>query len=347
MDGTMKILALIISSTLLTACAMSPTYYNPNITDPTALERQRIIDEGYCTQAAAGAVPLPQVRYYQSGIQNYQISGNIQSYDPSGYSTRSNYIGSVNSYQNPGDAFATGVANGINMGAAIRANKEHDVVFQGCMYSLGWTTDKNSLSRAAQMAVTTNDNDTTYFSIALAKAEAGDSEMMGLVAYAYEIGKGTAINLDKAIYWATKASEKENSGASFQLAKIYYGKDYPLYTNLEKMSFYLQQSAEQGDVNGQGLLGFEYLSGDNAFHRDFAKAMKWSIKACQKNNAMSCGNVGSMFLGGLGVKKDLIQAHRYFLKAERLGLEGVSSFRKEIEKDMTDTQRREAEKNVL
>lgn len=343
----MKILAPVVSSLLLTACAMSPTYYNHNITDRTTLERQRIIDEGYCTQAAAGAVPLPQVRYYQSGVQNYQINGNIQSYSQNGYSTRSNYTGNVSSYQSPSDAFTAGIANGMNMGMAMRAKKNRDAVFKGCMYSLGWTTDKNALSSVIPTAVPAKEADTTYFSLALVKAEGGDSEMMGLVAYAYEIGKGTAIDLGKAIYWATKASEKGNARASFQLVKIYHGERYPLYANLEKLRFYLLMSAEQGDVDGQGLLGFEYLAGDNAFKRNFAKAMEWSMKACQKDEVMSCGNVGVMFMGGLGVNKDLIQAHRYFHKAERLGLKDASAFIRKLEKNMTDVQRREAMNSAL
>lgn len=78
-----------------------------------AVERQRIIDEGYCTQAAAGAVPLPQVRYYQSGIQSYQINGNIQSLNTNGNYTSSNYTGNVTSYTNSSDAFSAGFANGM------------------------------------------------------------------------------------------------------------------------------------------------------------------------------------------------------------------------------------------
>ena len=134
---------IVVASVLaLTGCAT--TYYNPNITDATALERQRAIDEGYCTRASAGSVPIPQVRAYQPQQQNYQIAGTVNTYTPNaGYST-SNYSANVYSQPNPGAAFASGFASGANMGAAFAAAHAQEKIFHGCMLALGWNKDKDA-----------------------------------------------------------------------------------------------------------------------------------------------------------------------------------------------------------
>lgn len=340
----MKLLAApVVSSILLTACAMSPSYYNPNITDSTALERQRIIDEGYCTQAAAGSVPVPQVRYYQSGVQNYQITGNIQSYGSDGYSTSSNYFGNVNSYQSPGGAFTTGLANGINMGAAIRASRERDAVFQGCMLSLGWTTDKNAIAIIAPSTTRlANAEDAKYFSIYLERAKAGDSNAQDVVAAAYQAGRGTAIDIEKTIYWATKASDQGEARASFRLSEVYLGESYPAYADPSLMRFYLQRSADQGFDLGKSILGLMYMAGEKGFPKDASKAMELSLSACQNKDAQGCVNVGILFGSGMGVKENLVMAHQFFSYAKNYGFEQAEGLIKKTESMMTKGQLLEA-----
>lgn len=148
----MRIIKLLTLLAFIAISGCATTYYNPNIADVTALERQRAIDEGYCTKASAGSVPMPQVRAYQPQQQNYQISGTMNTYTPnSGYST-SNYSANVYSQPNPGAAFASGLANGMNMGAAIAARQAEEKIFHGCMLSLGWTTDKDAKPSAPTSA---------------------------------------------------------------------------------------------------------------------------------------------------------------------------------------------------
>lgn len=117
----------------------STTYYNPNITDPVALERQKTIDEAHCTQVSVGSIPMPEVRHYQSGVQNYQINSTTRTYNTDGSSSTSYMSGYASSYPNPGDAFSAGLANGASMGAALAAEKQRRQVMDGCMYTLGWT----------------------------------------------------------------------------------------------------------------------------------------------------------------------------------------------------------------
>lgn len=330
----------VIASFLLSGCAT--TYYNPHITDAGALQRQRIIDEGYCTQVASGSVPMPEVRHYQSGVQNYQITGNARTYGSNGYSTNSYYTGSVTAYPNSGDAFAAGMANGMNMGAAIRAGQERRQVMQGCMYSLGWTTDKNASAQPSNSPAKTKTQGEEFFDIALSRAEAGDPKMQTMVATAYMQGEDAPKDVEKAIYWLGKASDQGSAEASFQLAYIYAGQVEAKYADRQLMILNIQRAAEQGEGMAQSMLGTMYQTGDSGLPKDLNKAVEWYMKACSNNDAIGYLGMGSLYAMGKGVKQDPIQAHRFFTRAEELGNADAAGFRKLLEKQMTEAQLREA-----
>ncbi|WP_095597459.1 tetratricopeptide repeat protein [Pseudomonas sp. PIC25] len=330
----------VIASFLLSGCATS--YYNPNITDAGALERQRIIDEGYCTQVAAGSVPMPEVRHYQSGIQNYQITGNTRTYGSDGYSANSYYSGNVTAYPSSGDAFSAGMANGMNMGAAIRAGQERKQVMQGCMYSLGWTTDKHATTTLTPASTKAKTQGEEFFEIALADAEAGDPKMQTRVATAYMEGKDAPKDLQEAIRWLDKASAQGYSEASFQLAYIYSGRVDPQYADTQMMLLSIQKAAEQGEGMAQSMLGSMYYSGSNGLPQDTGKAIEWYKKACGNNDANGFLGMGTLYALGHGLKKDPIQAHRFFTKSEELGNPEAAEYRKMLEEHMTEAQIREA-----
>lgn len=138
-----KALLLVIIVASLSGCHHAVTYYNPQIEDGAFLQRQFTIDDGYCTSAAAGSVPIPQVRIYTPPPNNYSFSGQATTYNPySGYSTTT-YQGTAHSY--PTSGFAQGFANGMNIGAAMAARKKQDRVYHACMVALGWTTNKGEV----------------------------------------------------------------------------------------------------------------------------------------------------------------------------------------------------------
>lgn len=331
---------LFTATLLLSGCGT--TYYNSNISDPAALERQRIIDKAYCTQAAAGSVPMPEVRYYQSGIQSYQINGNVRSYSSNGYSTNSSYNGVVTSYPNAGEAFSAGMANGMNMGAAIAAAQARKQVMQGCMYSLGWTTDKNAGASYLKPQLPAKTQGEAFFDMALAAAETGDPKMQTRVATAYLEGKDAPRDPEKAIYWLNKASEQGYSEASFQLSYIYFGSAYPQYKDQQMMLLYLQKAAEQGEGMAQSMIGAMYTNGTNGYPKDPKLAAKWFLKACENNDANGFFGMASLYALGEGVEKNPIKAYRLFVKAEELGNEMAAPYRSLLEQHMTRAQIQEA-----
>lgn len=322
--------------------ACSTQYYNPNITDSAALERQRIIDEGYCTRVASGAVPMPQVRHYQTGVQSYQIAGSSQTYSSNGYSANSYYTGSVSATPNAGEAFSAGVANGLNMGAAIQAGQERKQVMQGCMYSLGWTTDSHAATAMTQSATSAKSQGEEFFAKALEAAKAGDPQMQTRVATAYLEGKDTPKNPEKAMYWLDQASAQGHSEATFLLAYIYSGSKYPQYADQQLMSLYLQKAAEQGNGTAQGMLGSMYYSGSNGFPKDIDRAVAWFKSASDNNDAMGYFGLASLYALGEGVRKDPVQAYKLFTKAEELGNKNAASYRALLKQHMTEAQIREA-----
>lgn len=147
------------AAVILVGCATPKTYINPFITDQVAQSRQLAIDGGYCTRAAAGSVPIPQVRAYSSGQQNYTVTGTASTYNPSsGYST-STYSGTARSTPSAGAAFAGGFADGLNMGAAIGARLERDKVYHGCMVALGWATSQEEAEHMRRERVSERQQD--------------------------------------------------------------------------------------------------------------------------------------------------------------------------------------------
>lgn len=148
---------VLIASVLLVCSGCATTkYYNPNITNDSERQRQFAIDDGYCVQASDGAVPIPEVRYYQPEQTHYTINATTTAYNSRSGLTTYNTTGSVNSYQSPSNAFANGFANGASIGAAIAANERRQRVYHGCMVNLGWTTDINEKAKPKEIDLYSN-----------------------------------------------------------------------------------------------------------------------------------------------------------------------------------------------
>lgn len=145
-----RIAVLLTGVALLSGCATAPSYHNPNIVDPIAAKRQFDIDDGYCTGVSSGSVPMPMVRTYVPGQQAYTINGTGSMFTPGVGTSSYGYQARVTPVPNPGAAFATGMANGMNMGIAMRAAQDRQRVYHGCMVSLGWSNDPEVLAAASK-----------------------------------------------------------------------------------------------------------------------------------------------------------------------------------------------------
>jgi uncharacterized protein len=106
-------------------------------------------------------------------------------------------------------------------------------------------------------------------------AKHGDSVAMNALGYCYDIGLGTAPNLNDALKWYKRAASKNDRGAQHNLAKLYRA--------------------------GYGV------------PRDAAEAARLEQKACDAGNPFACSEMATAYLEGQGVAQDTAQALRYGL----------------------------------
>lgn len=144
----MRVIGALLTAGMLTGCT---TWHNENISDPAALKRQLVIDEGYCTRVAVGVVPMPEIRVYDPSQQSYTINGSVSHGAQTSY-----YTGTVSPTAGGfAGGFASGVSQGAALGTAIRVQNERGAIVKGCMFNLGWSNTPQP-PRAAKESSTIN-----------------------------------------------------------------------------------------------------------------------------------------------------------------------------------------------
>ena len=124
---------------------------------------------------------------------------------------------------------------------------------------------------------------------------------------------------------------------------IYAGYLNTEYTDLQKMTLYLQKSAEQGESVAQNTLATMYLFGAKGYSKDLSKSIHWFTKSCEQNDGYGCLAIGNSYALAMGVKKDLVKAHKFYVKAEKYGQQDAATKSIDIiEKKMTKAQLKKA-----
>lgn len=239
----MKIKYLLLLGGLLSLSACSTIYYNPNIKNQDELEHQRITDEGFCTKVSVGSVPMPSIQHNQTSNRNYNSSGNIQTRYSNGSTSNSTYNSTISSYPNAGEAFSSGLANGANVGLALRAQMDQKKIYKGCMYNLGWTTtkpkNKDTIEEEIELLKKASANGSSEASFMLYKLYAG------LYSHDHE-------NKELMLKYLKLSSTQNNSSAQAVLAQEYYSGNI-LSKDYDNSASLFQKSCEQN--NDIGCLG--------------------------------------------------------------------------------------------
>lgn len=142
-----SIVVLIVAS--LAGCASQPTapqvfpeWWNRNL-EGHALQQQFRVDDPYCTNAANGSVPMPQVRVYRPEQESYQISAKVRTTD-------SNFNVSTQEIEATVRPAPKGIAQSMNEGMEMARREEaqrqavriaeasRTLYYEQCMYALGW-----------------------------------------------------------------------------------------------------------------------------------------------------------------------------------------------------------------
>ncbi len=89
--------------------------------------------------------------------------------------------------------------------------------------------------------------------------------------------------------------------------------------NLDKIRKYLNElkkKAESGDAEAQGKLAGIYRNGGGKLiKQNFAECQKWAQKSADQDNPLGYYNLGMLYKGGLGVKKDERKGKELLAKA--------------------------------
>lgn len=127
-----RLACMLIVAAFLVGCTTS--WRHPSIVTQAQHDYYFTIHKGYCTQMMAGAISPPSAPILTQPQPSYSYQGTVNQYGaPPAY-----YSGYAAPVANPGASFATGVANGLAIGAYANAKKEREAIFDGCMTQLGW-----------------------------------------------------------------------------------------------------------------------------------------------------------------------------------------------------------------
>lgn len=109
-------------------------------------------------------------------------------------------------------------------------------------------------------------------------AEGGDIDSQKYLMELYQFGSGCIeANDEKVAYWAERAAENGDRDAMYEIGNMYlYGKGDN--RNPEKSFYWLEKSAELGNHNSSYLLGKQYYS-----QNQYKKAVKWYRMSAELN----------------------------------------------------------------
>ena len=141
---------------------------------------------------------------------------------------------------------------------------------------------------------------------------------MNKVGVFYNTGLGgVEQNYEKAVYYFSKAAERHDVHALFNLAQSYYlGRG--VERNVVKAAELFAQSARLGHSGGQSSLGKLYMEGDGVA-KDYQKAVYWLSLAADSNQKDSFYPLAKCYMNGWGVDEDANKAFSLVKKAADAG----------------------------
>ena len=191
--------------------------------------------------------------------------------------------------------------------------------------------------------------------------EQGNPEAQYHLACSYLTGsKGVEINLDRALELFIMSASAGFPSSIFNLAMYHLsgfkharGDNYHHTPNLLEVVKLIKKSAELGDPLGMAKLGEYYLEGKNGVVQNYLEAFKWLDKSSKYGIADSFYYLGAMYQLGLGVEKDLIEAHKFlnltvtYSSTKSEMYEKSIKFRENIENSLSKIELNEAHDRAL
>tara|TARA_B110000211_G_scaffold231860_1_gene294301 strand:- start:477 stop:1067 length:591 start_codon:yes stop_codon:yes gene_type:complete len=125
------------------------------------------------------------------------------------------------------------------------------------------------------------------------------------------------ISAEKSYHSALKKKADAGDAISQNNLGLHYldgYKDYEIPQDINKAIYYLSKAAAQEQVNAMTTVGWIYFNGDYGAPKDYEEAINWSQKASDMGCSIATYNLGLFYYGGhAGVKQDLKIAKKYWL----------------------------------
>ncbi len=146
------------------------------------------------------------------------------------------------------------------------------------------------------------------------KADAGDADSQCGLGKQYEYGLGVSQDNKQAVFWLQKSAEQGDIRAQVELGVVF-----------DKMQDYVQaliwyrKAADQGNPRAEYNLGLCYQNGESV-PKDMAQAIAWYRKAADQGDMIAQNNLAVLYDQGAGIPQDYPQAAYWYRKAAQQGL---------------------------
>jgi len=144
----------------------------------------------------------------------------------------------------------------------------------------------------------------------------------------------------EAAKWTEKAAKKGHEQAQYKLSYFYnYGRG--VCQDSKKAIEWCRKAANQGCVPAQVTIGHEYSYG-GSYSKDLSKAAEWYIKAAKQGSTSAQLALAELYECGWGVEQDYPRAYSLFNAAAVNGDDESARLRDKIKEKMSTEQITEA-----
>ncbi|APG62190.1 hypothetical protein LPB140_04510 [Sphingorhabdus lutea] len=174
------------------------------------------------------------------------------------------------------------------------------------------------------------------FALAKKQTESGDIEAEVYLAWSYDNGKGTEINLELARFHYKNAAIGGNVYAQWcygvMLDSGLGGAEDPV-----EAFKWIEKSFEAGSIDATVSMGAMYGNG-RGVRQDYAKAREYYEIAASKASNEAFTNIGRIYFHGQGTQIDQLLGLAYFCIGGELGSKNGHNLCDELRPDLTDEQ---------
>jgi TPR repeat protein len=157
----------------------------------------------------------------------------------------------------------------------------------------------------------------TAFSLAIQRAEQGDTAAKTLLGLIYEGGYGMPRDYAAALSWYGLAADKGDRQALYALGLMYLD-GRGVAVDRERAAAYLARAANAGEIEAMYRLAKLHFD-DHVGGIDDRKAIDLLTRAAEAGNADAQYALGDAYATGKGVARDEAAANRWFISAAKAG----------------------------